>query len=155
MLRFQAIGLAATLLALLVSALAIAVLVFLPAVFSFLGLSDYTAGLIHACGIAMLLLLFGGAIAVLYRYGPSRKPPAHQPILPGVALATVLWVIASGALSLYIARIGTFGATYGPLGAAIGIMLWFYVSAYAVLLGAELNAQLEERHAMRTTQPLG
>ena len=48
-------------------------------------------------------------------------------------------------LSLYVSRIGSFGATYGPLGAAIGVMLWFYLSAYAVLLGAEMNAQVEAR----------
>jgi membrane protein len=56
----------------------------------------------------------------------------------------VLWLIASELLSLYVSQLGTFGATYGSLGAAVGVMLWFYVSAYAVLLGAELNARLEE-----------
>jgi len=59
-------------------------------------------------------------------------------------LATSLWLIASEILSLYIGHIGTFGATYGSLGAVVGVMLWFYISAYAVLLGAELNARLED-----------
>ena len=59
----------------------------------------------------------------------------------------MLWLIASELLSLYVSRIGTFGATYGSLGAAVGVMLWFYISAYAVLLGAELNARLEETEA--------
>ena len=58
-------------------------------------------------------------------------------------LATLLWLAASTLLSWYVSHIASFGATYGPLGAVVGIMLWFYVSAYAVLLGAELNARLE------------
>jgi membrane protein len=56
----------------------------------------------------------------------------------------VLWLVASELLSIYVSRLVSFSATYGPLAAAVGVMLWFYVSAYAVLLGAELNAQLEE-----------
>ena len=95
----------------------------------------------------MLIGFFFVAIALLYRFGPSRTPPPRPRIKPGAALATVLWLIASELLSFYVSRIGTFGATYGSLGAAVGVMLWFYISAYAVLLGAELNARLEEAHA--------
>jgi membrane protein len=155
LLHFQAVGLVATFVGLIVSALAIAVLVFLPAVFAFLGLSNYTAGLIHMVSLAMLIGLFAAAIGFLYRYGPSRPRPAHQPILAGVAVATALWLIASALLSYFIAHMGSFGATYGPLGAAVGVMLWFYVSAYAVLLGAELNAQIEERYAALENSPAG
>lgn len=151
MLKFQLVGLGMTLVAVLVAVLAIAVLVFLPAAFAFIGLSAYNAGLIRTASVVMLLTLFAATVALLYRFGPSREPPPHQPIVPGVLLSTVLWLAACGLLSLYVSRIGTFGATYGPLGAAIGIMLWFYVSAYAVLLGAELNAQVE---AVRAAQRL-
>lgn len=147
MLRFQLVGFSMTLAAVLVAGSAIAVLVFLPAVIAFVGLSAYTGGLIRAASVLMLVGLFGSTVALLYRFGPSREPPPRQPILPGAMLATALWLLASTLLSLYISRLGTFGATYGPLGAAIGIMLWFYISAYAVLLGAELNAQIEARRA--------
>ena len=99
---------------------------------------------LHFSGMAMMIGFFFVAIALLYRFGPSRPPPPRPRIKPGAALATVLWLIASELLSLYVSQLGTFGATYGSLGAAVGIMLWFYVSAYAVLLGAELNARLEE-----------
>jgi len=94
--------------------------------------------------MAMLIGFFFAAICLLYRFGPSRPTPPHPRIKPGAALATVLWLIASELLSLYVSQLGTFGATYGSLGAAVGVMLWFYISAYAVLLGAELNARLEE-----------
>jgi membrane protein len=143
-LGFQLIALLMTLCAVFASALAIAVLVFLPAVIAFVGLSDYGAVLINALSMTLLVVLVGGTIALLYRYGPSRRPPPNQHIFPGAVLATALWLIASEALSFYVSHIASFGITYGPLGAVVAIMLWFYVSAYAVLLGAELNAQLEQ-----------
>ena len=133
-----------TLVAVLCAILAIGVLLLLPAAIDFLGLSSHGGGLIHSAGLAMLIGFFFVAITLLYRFGPSRPPPRKTRITPGSALATVLWLIASELLSFYVSRIGTFGATYGSLGAAVGVMLWFYVSAYAVLLGAELNARLEE-----------
>ena len=141
-LGFQFISLAMTLSAIAAAVAAISVLVFLPAVIAFIGLSG--AGLINALGILFLIILVGGTIALLYRYGPSRRPPPNQHIFPGAFLATALWLIASIALSYYISHIASFGITYGSLGAVVAIMLWFYVSAYAVLLGAELNAQLEQ-----------
>jgi membrane protein len=143
-LRFQAIGLAMTLVAVMCAVLAIGVLLLLPPAIDFLGLAKHGGGLIHAAGMAMLIGFFFVSIALLYRFGPSRPTPPRPRIKPGAALATVLWLIASELLSLYVSRIGTFGATYGSLGAAVGVMLWFYVSAYAVLLGAELNARLEQ-----------
>ena len=146
-LRFQAIGLAMTLVATLCAILATGVLLLLPPAIDFLGLASHGGGLIHAAGLAMLIGFFFVAIALLYRFGPSRSRPLHARITPGALLATVLWLIASELLSVYVSRIGTFGATYGSLGAAVGVMLWFYVSAYAVLLGAELNARLEEVEA--------
>jgi membrane protein len=147
-LQFQVIGLAMTLVAVLCAILAIGVLLLLPPAINFLGLSSHGGGLIHAAGLAMLIVFFFVAITLLYRFGPSRPAPQHPRITPGAALATVLWLIASELLSLYVSQIGTFGATYGSLGAAVGVMLWFYVSAYAVLLGAELNARLEEADAI-------
>jgi membrane protein len=143
-LRFQVIGLSMTLVAVLCALLAIGVLLLLPPAIDFLGLSSHGGGLIHSAGLAMLIGFFFAAITLLYRFGPSRPTPRRPRITPGATLATVLWLAASEILSFYVSRIGSFGATYGSLGAAVGVMLWFYISAYAVLLGAELNARLEE-----------
>ena len=143
-LNFQLVGLLMTLCAVAAATIAIAVLVFLPAVIAFVGLSRYSATLISTISIALLVMLVGSAIALLYRYGPSRRPPPDQRIFPGAILATALWLIASAGLSFYVSHIASFGATYGPLGAVVAIMLWFYVTAYAVVLGAEVNAQLEQ-----------
>lgn len=144
-LRFQLTGFAMTLSAILVAVLAIAVLVVSPAAIAFVGLSAYSAGLIHAAGLLTLVGMFILSLLMLYRFGPSRAPPPHQPMFPGAILATVLWLSASGLLSFYVSNITSFGVTYGPLGAVVGVMLWFFISAYAVLLGAELNALLEAR----------
>jgi membrane protein len=143
-LRFQAIGLAMTLVAVLCAIVAICVLLLLSPAIDFLGLSPHGGGLINTAGVAMMIGFFFVSIALLYRFGPCRASPRKPRIKPGAALATVLWLIASELLSLYVSRIAAFGATYGSLAAAVGVMLWFYISAYAVLLGAELNAQLEE-----------
>jgi len=142
--RFQLVGLVMTFCAVAAATVAIAVLVLLPTVIGFVGLSDYSAGLINVLSILMLIVLVGGTIALLYRFGPSRRRPPNQHIFPGAIVATVLWLIASVGLSFYVSRIARLGVTYGPLGAVVAIMLWFYITAYAVLLGAELNAQLEK-----------
>jgi membrane protein len=147
-LGFQLTALAMTLCAVVAAVLAIAVLVFLPTVISFVGLSDYSAALINAFSRTLLIVLVGGTIALLYRFGPSRRPPPEQRIFPGAVLATLLWLVASAGLSFYVSHIAQLGVTYGPLGAVVAIMLWFYLTAYAVLLGAEVNAQLE--HARDT-----
>ena len=104
-LGFQLIALAMTLCAVAAAVLAIAVLVFLPTVISFVGLSDYSAALINAFSRALLVVLVGGTIALLYRYGPSRQPPPDQRIFPGAVLATLLWLIASAGLSFYVSHI--------------------------------------------------
>jgi membrane protein len=148
-LTFQAIGLAMTLVAILSAILAIGVLLLLAPALGFLGLAKHGGGLIHIAGLAMMIGFFFVSISLMYRYGPSRPKPLRPRITPGAALATALWLIASELLSLYVSRIAAFGATYGSLGAAVGVMMWFYVSAYAVLLGAELNAQLEDGDARR------
>jgi membrane protein len=143
-LGFQLIALAMTLCAVAAAVLAIAVLVLLPTAISFVGLSDYSAALINAFSRTLLIVLVGGTIALLYRFGPSRTPPPRQRIFPGAVLATLLWLIASAGLTFYVSHIASLGVTYGPLGAVVAIMLWFYLTAYAVLLGAEVNAQMEQ-----------
>lgn len=145
LIRFQLIGLGLTGLAVVAGVVAVAGVVVLPALLAFLGLGSGGAVLIHAAGLGVVVCVFAGAIALIYRVGPSRQRPPGAPSWPGAGVATLLWLIASAALSYYVSHIARFGATYGPIGAVVGIMLWFYVSAYATLLGAEVNARLESR----------
>lgn len=152
-LRFQLVGLGLTLSAILVAVFGIAVLVFLPAWLRVLGILQYHTRviLLHSAGLAMLVGFAALSIGLLYRFGPSHHGSTHRRIAPGALTATTVWLVASGLLDFYIDHIASFGVTYGPIGAVVGVMLWFFVSVYAVLMGAELNAQLELRRAPART----
>jgi membrane protein len=102
--------------------------------------------LVRQTSLALLLVFVIASVTLLYRIGPSR-PPAWRFVTPGVALATLLWLAASALYSWYVANLAAYNLTYGPLGAVVGLMMWFYVTAFAVLAGAELNAALEWRAA--------
>lgn len=84
------------------------------------------------------------ALSGLYRFGPDRKSKTRwRWVLPGALLSTVMWILASQAFSYYVAHLASYNATYGPLGAVIAIMMWFFVTAWVVLMGAEINAEME------------
>lgn len=143
LLRFQATGLAITLAGILGAALALAVLVALPAAVALLHASAWLRSWLHLLSMAVLLLYVAVVLGLLYRFGPS--PVRHGRVrryLPGAALATLLWLSVAAAVSLYVGDFGGFDATYGPLAAVAGVMLWFWASSFVVLVGAELNAAL-------------
>jgi membrane protein len=83
----------------------------------------------------------------LYRFGPSRRPPRWRWLSVGAITAALLWIAGSALLSWYLANFGNYDATYGSLGAAIGLMTWMWMSAIVVLLGAELNSEIERQAA--------
>jgi membrane protein len=99
------------------------------------------------------------ALAVIYRWAPDRDAPKWRWASPGAVFATVLWVIASIGFSIYTANFGNYNETYGALGAIVVVMLWLFITAYVVIAGAELNAELERQTAVDSTagpsQPLG
>ncbi|MBE7210083.1 MAG: YihY/virulence factor BrkB family protein [Gluconacetobacter diazotrophicus] len=164
--RFHSTALAMTLCAILGAALAAALLVALPAVLDFIprhfGFEAVEAGtqrLISLGSPVVLLVFVGLSVSLLYRFGPSRRSAAWHWITPGSVITTLLWLLASAGFSYYVGHVASYDATYGPLGAVVGIMMWFFVSAYVVLLGAELNAELELQTATDTTagepKPIG
>ncbi len=141
---FYATGLLMTFCAIIGTSLGIALLVFLPVAFAFLGVAAHTAELVRWLSLGVLVALVLLAFVLFYRFGPAR--PARGPwITAGALLATLAWLTASVALSLYVERVASYDATYGPLGAVVAIMMWFYVTAYVVLLGAELDSQIALR----------
>ena len=99
------------------------------------------------------------ALSLLYRWAPDRDAPRWRWASPGAVLATVVAVAASIGFSIYTANFGSYNETYGALGAVVVLMLWLYITAYAVILGAELNCELERQTVVDTTRgrarPLG
>jgi membrane protein len=98
-------------------------------------------------------------LAAIYRYGPSRTEPRWQWLSVGSAAAAIGWLITSVLFSWYIAHFGAYNATYGSLGAVVGMMMWMWISAIVILLGGELNAEIEHQTAKDSTvgseKPLG
>lgn len=168
-LKFQAIALSTTLMAILGAALTLALMVAAPALVDYLPrhvsfLSDppfpvdlllsYGAPMVvHTLAPILMLLFVFIAVTLLYRFAPCRVHTKWRWIFPGSALATILWVATSLGFSWYVAHFASYGATYGPLGAVAAIMMWFFVSAYVVLFGAELNASLEARAGQSQAVP--
>ena len=106
-----------------------------------------------------LLFLLCALLSILYRYGPSRAHARWRWITPGSAFAAVAWLAMSLLFSVYVANFGHYDKTYGSLGAIVGFMTWIWLSLTVVLLGAELNSELEKQTSTDTTtgpaQPRG
>jgi len=126
--------------------IALSAVVVLPIALNFVGLGNVTDTLLKLFRWPTLLILTATALAFLYRYGPSTVVRWRW-ISWGSAGAALLWVIASLAFSFYVERFGAYNRTYGSLGAAIGFMTWIWLSTIIVLLGAELNAGIEQEAA--------
>ena len=107
-----------------------------------------------------LLFVFALAgLAVMYRFGPCRNDARWRWVSWGAATATLLWLVASGAFSLYVSKFASYDKTYGPLGSVVIFLMWLYLSAFVVLLGAEMNSEMERQTLKDTTKggekPLG
>ena len=158
-LRFQLIAFAMTLMALTGAVLGLGFMVGLPPALGMLGFEGNTAALVRAASLLGLVAFVMGSLSLLYRFGPCREAAQWRWITPGSLLATVLWVLASALFSFYVGHLASYDITYGPLGAVAGVMMWFFVTVYVVLLGAELNAELELQTARDSTngppRPIG
>ena len=137
-------------------ALASAILVVAPRVLGALYLrAEVLGGLLWPA----LFLVAAGAFAVVYRYGPSRAPARWRWLTPGAAVAAALWLGGSAGFSWYLGNVAHLDVTYGSLGTVIGFMLWLWFSVMVILIGAELNSEIEHQTALDSTtgtpQPMG
>lgn len=145
LLKLNAVALLLTLAAIAGACLAIATIVLVPVALSFLGVAPLLGGLIAYARWPILAVFIAAGIAVMYRYGPSRERPDWSLVIWGAMLATLLWLVASALFSLYVSSFGNFNRTYGSIAAIVVLMMWFLLSAWAVLIGAEVNGALERR----------
>ncbi len=157
--RFNAVALLLTLAGLGAFLVAVACVIVLPIALSFLGVGSATAVLTKILRWPALLFMLLIGLAALYRYGPDRRAGRWQWVSVGSIFAALAWIASSYLFSWYLSNFANYNATYGSLGAAAGLMVWLWISACVVLLGAELNAEIEHQTAHDSTtggeKPLG
>jgi membrane protein len=101
----------------------------------------------------VLVVLVSLAFAVLYWVSPNVKQPGFRWLTPGGVLAVVVWALASAGFAFYVAHFGSYNKIYGSLGGVIGFLVWLWISNIAVLLGAELDAELARGQRIEAGQP--
>src|SRR5436190_1547243 len=154
--KLNAISLTFTLGAVIALLTAVGAVVALPLVLQYLGLAeDRQTWLLALFRWPALLVLVIFGLALLYRFGPSRRDPKWRWVTPGSVFASFAWLAISALFSLYLSKFTDYNATYGSLGAVIGLMMWIWLSVSVILVGAELNAEMEHQTARDTTTSPG
>ena len=138
---------------------AMALVVVMPAVFKLIGLSGLVETLVSLVRWPVLALLAIVGFALVYRYAPSRAKPRWRWVSWGAGVAVAIWLVGSALFSLYVTRFGNYNETYGAAGAIVILLMWFLLSSYAILIGAEINAEMERQTNKDTTagreRPMG
>lgn len=157
--KLNATALLLTLVVLAFVLVALVAVALVPAIVGMLDLPPVVEGLARWLRWPLLGVVGVGILAILYRYGPSRSRAQWRWVVPGAVVAIVLWLIGSALFSLYVSNFGSYNETFGSVAAVVVLMMWFYLSAYFVLLGGELNGELEHQTEHDTTRgkpkPLG
>ncbi len=139
--------------------LALLLVAILPAVIDVLPVPSGWRTTIALVRWPILAVLVMAALAAMYRFAPSRAHARWRWVSGGAVIATIAWIAVSLGFSLYVERFSSYDKTYGSLGAVVVLLMWFYLSAFVVLLGAELDAEMEHQTARDTTtgpdRPLG
>lgn len=149
--RRKATALAFTFGAVVFVAVAFVVIALLPPLVAHTGLGVVGRVVI---GVVRWVVLLGGmqvALSVLYRYGPDRDAAKWRWVSPGASIAAGMWIVGSLVFSIYTANFAKYNETYGSLGAVVVLMLWLFLTALAVLVGAEVNAEMERQTSRDTT----
>jgi membrane protein len=153
--KLNVISLAFTIGALLFLVVALAAITVLPVVLNDLGLATATEWLVELGKWPLLLIGVALGIAFLYRNGPSREKSQWRWVTWGSAVVATAWLVMSLLFSWYSANFGSYDKTYGSLGAAIGFMTWMWLSSTVILVGAELDAEMEHQTNRDTTTGAG
>jgi len=153
LLHYNALALAMTFGAIIAGLIALTLVALVPPLLQALALPKWLHWMLSLARWPILALGVIIGLAVLFRYGPSRNEARLNWVTWGAVAATVLWIIASVLFSWYAANFANYNKTYGSVGAIVVLLMWFYITAFVVLLGAELNAEMERQTAADTTRP--
>jgi len=158
-LALNLLSLAFTLTAIAALLLAVGAVIVFPLVLSRFGLGGMSEAIIRILRWPGLFVMVVIGLEVLYRYGPSRTQAKWRWVSVGSFLAAATWLAGSALFSWYLEKFADYNQTYGSLGAAIGLMMWMWVSMIVILAGAELNSEIEHQTARDSTvgdeKPLG
>ncbi|MBY5718696.1 YihY/virulence factor BrkB family protein [Rhizobium leguminosarum] len=149
--RLNLIGLCFTLCAMLLTIVMVALVGVMPVVLSYLWLDQFKEHMALLLRWPLLLLVVAVAVTSVYRFGPSREPAKLRWMTWGAVLTTIAWVAMSLGFSYYLDHFANYNATYGTLGALIGFLIWIWLSVVILIIGGELNAELEHQTARDTT----
>ncbi|MGR3550851.1 YihY/virulence factor BrkB family protein [Pseudooceanicola sp.] len=130
-----------------------------PAVLGFVTLPSWLETTVALSGWVILAALTVFGLAVLYRYGPCRTNAQWKWLSPGALAASLIWIIASLGFSIYVSNFGSYNESFGSMAGVIILLMWLWISAFIVLLGAELNSEIEAQTRYDTTvgpgEPMG
>jgi len=143
--KLNLVSLAFTVAGLIAVLIMVGAVVVMPLVLRFFGPHALVELLVQMGRWPVLATVLLIALMVLYRFGPSRRPPGWRWLSVGAVVAVVVWLIGSSLLSWYLSNFAGYTATYGSLGAAIGLMMWMWMSAIIILVGAELNSEIQRQ----------
>ncbi len=159
LIRLNLVSLAFTIAAILFLLIAIGCIAAVPAVFSSSQFQGPTALIAQIVRWPILFVIVAIGLSIVYRYGPSRAEPQWRWITWGSAFAAIAWIAVSIGFSWYAANFGSYNKTYGSLAAIVVFMMWLWLSIAVILIGAELNAEMEHQTARDTTtgggKPMG
>lgn len=147
----RGLALAVTIGAIVFVAVAVFAVVALPVLISRAGLAPSTERWLRLLIWPALAIGFGIALAVLYRIAPNRRSPRWRWVSAGSLAAVLAWIVLTAGFRVYVSKFSSYNETYGTLSAVVVLLLWLWVTAVIVLVGAEINAESEHQTAIDTT----
>jgi membrane protein len=150
--KINGISLLLTFVGILTAVISLALIAVIPVILEFIGIPGPIQAAVAIGRWPFLALVIVLLLGVLYRYAPNRDEPQWKWVSWGSVAATVLWIAVSLLFSFYVSNFGSYNKTYGSMGAIIILLMWFFLTAYAVLIGAELNAEMEHQTGKDTTR---
>lgn len=142
--HFNAVAFLMTVTAVFGFVVAIAVLAVMPFLFEFAGIGGFVDPFFGVLRWPLLFVAAWAAIAAFYRFAPSRNDPSWKLISPGAGAAVIMWLFASVIFSIYVQNFAKYNETYGSIGAVVVLLMWFWLSAFVFLVGAEIDSEIEQ-----------
>lgn len=150
--KVTALALGLTMGSLIFVILTLFLITLLPAVLGMLGFDQRIQTVFSLSRWPLLAVIVMGGLAILYRYAPCRNYPRWQWVSWGAGIATLMWIIGSSAFAIYANDYSSYNQTYGSLGAAVILLMWFWLTAFIVMIGAEINSEMERQTRVDTTE---